>query len=163
MFSPQLEGTARVVAIVGSVAWLEPERAAGCSACAAAAGCGAAALFRADGTPVKRLEARRFPLVTGAGQAPLQVGDRVVVGVHEDSLLKAALTAYVVPLVAALAAGGLAQSAAASDALTLAAMAGGLALGLVIARGLAGRRAFGEAITPRFLRHAGGGDRCPTE
>lgn len=159
---PQLEGTARVVAIVGPVAWLEPEPAAACGACAAAAGCGAAALFRAGGTSAKHREARRFPLATGADHAALKVGDRIVVGVHEDGLLKAALTAYLVPLVGALVAGGMAQSAAGSDALTLAAMAAGLALGLVIARGLAARRAFGEAIAPRFLRHAGS-DRCHSE
>ena len=84
--SPQLEGIARVVAVVGTVAWLEPEQTGSCGGCAGAASCG-----KGIGTLASRLEARRFPLAT---TADLGVGDRIVVGVPEDALVKASLTAY---------------------------------------------------------------------
>ncbi|NMF99754.1 SoxR reducing system RseC family protein, partial [Aromatoleum toluolicum] len=44
-----IEAEARVVAIEGQVAWLQPEHRSGCGACAAASLCGAATLARAAG------------------------------------------------------------------------------------------------------------------
>jgi sigma-E factor negative regulatory protein RseC len=140
-----VEGTARVVAVDGSLAWLEPEQTGSCGGCAAAASCGSKGI----GTLASRLEARRFPL---AGTTGLAVGDRVVVGVREDALVKASLTAYALPLVTMFAAGAFAQAAAGRDDLTLAASVAGLALGLGIARLLARRLAASGQIAPRLLR-----------
>ena len=104
-----------------------------------------------------RLAARRFPLT---GHPDLRVGDRVVVGVRGDALLKAALTAYALPLVAMLGAGVFAQSLAGNDSVTLAASVAGLLLGLGIARFWAGWLTARGITAPRFLRRAGFGQSC---
>lgn len=147
-----VEGIARVVVVDGAVAWLEPEQSPSCAGCASL-GCGAKGL----GTLASRLAARRFPL---AGHPDLRVGERVVVGVRGDALLKAALTAYVLPLVAMLGVAVLAQSLAGHDGITLAASVVGLLLGLGIARRWASRLAARGVIAPRFLRRAGLDQSC---
>ncbi|MBS1224850.1 MAG: Positive regulator of sigma activity [Proteobacteria bacterium] len=147
-----VEGVARVVSVDGAVAWLEPEQGPSCAGCTSQ-GCGARGL----GTVASRLAARRFPLT---GHPDLRVGDRVVVGVRGDALLKAALTAYALPLVAMLGAGVLAQTLAGNDGVTLAASVAGLLLGLGVARFWAGGLTARGITTPRFLCRAGFGQSC---
>ena len=77
-----VEGIAHVVAVDGAVAWLVPEQTTSCGGCASASACGAKGI----GTTASRLEARRFQLVNDIG---LRVGERVVVGIRENALLKA--------------------------------------------------------------------------
>ncbi|MEI6414401.1 MAG: SoxR reducing system RseC family protein [Pseudomonadota bacterium] len=146
-----IEGVARVVAIEGDVAWLEPEQSTSCGGCTSSPACGEKGL----GTVASRLAARRFPITDHPG---LAVGERVVVGVRGDALMKAAATAYAVPLMALLVAGGIAQWAADNDGITLAASVVGLALGLGLAH-LGAIRLRG-VITPRFLRRAGSSPVC---
>jgi sigma-E factor negative regulatory protein RseC len=142
-----VEGIARVVAVEPDVAWLEPEQGTSCAGCAAMATCGEKGI----GTLASRLEARRFPLPHPADR-PLQVGERVVVAVPAQALVKGALTAYVLPLFTLLAAGIAAQAVDGRDAVTLAASLAGLAIGTVIARFLARRLSARGVIAPRFLR-----------
>lgn len=155
--SHTVEGIARVVAIDGERAWLEPEQTSSCGSCASAAHCSSSA--PGIGTVASRIQARRFPL---DNNARLRVGDRVVIGVEDRALIRASLVAYALPLVFALLAGCLAQSAWASDAMTLASMATGLGFGLVAARlGALWLNARGD-LAPRFLRHAGPNETCNT-
>jgi sigma-E factor negative regulatory protein RseC len=148
-----VEGYAQVVALEGNMAWLVPEQTASCGGCSAATACGSKGI----GSLANRLEARRFQLVNDAG---LRVGDRVVVGIRENALLKASVAAYAIPLAALLGAGMLAQWQFGSDLITLAAMVGGLVLGLWLARLRAGRLAETGDLAPRFLRYAGMGESC---
>ncbi len=151
-----VEGIAQVVAVDGELAWLVPEQTTSCGGCASASACGAKGI----GTTASRLELRRFQLVNDAG---LRVGERVVVGIRENALLRASLTAYAIPLATLLIAGALAQWAAGSDAVTMAAMFAGLALGLVFARIGAGRLMGRGELAPRFLRRASAGETCNHE
>ena len=154
-----VEGIARVVRVDAGVVWLEPEQTTSCGSCASAATCGAGSGVGKPGigTVASRNAARRFPLDNPHG---LVVGERVVIGVDDRSLLKASLTAYAIPLVAALAAGGMAESAFGSDLVSMAAMAAGLALGLLVA-GVAARRLSAQGnLAPRFLRRARPGETC---
>lgn len=84
----------------------------------------------------------------------MRVGDRVVVGIAENTLVKASLTAYAAPLVIALIIGSVAQAIAGSDLVTMAAMAGGLLLGLGLARILAHRLSVRGQLAPQYLRRA---------
>lgn len=151
--SALVEGVARVVAVTGSLVWLEPEQSTSCGGCTAAGLCGAKGI----GTLANRLELRRFPL---ANTAELAVGERVVVGVSEGALLKASATAYALPLVAMLGAGGVAQWLAGSDGITMLTMVAALAIGLVAAHW--GARVLGARgqLAPRFLRRASAGETC---
>lgn len=142
-----VEGYAHVVAVEGGTAWLEPEQTTSCGGCASASACGAKGI----GTLADRLEARRFSLPNQDG---LRVGERVVVGVSEKALVKASLTAYAIPLATMLFSGAMAQWVAGSDLITMAAMFGGLALGLVGARLNAKRLNARGELSPHYLRRA---------
>jgi sigma-E factor negative regulatory protein RseC len=148
-----VEGLAHVVELQGDVAWLEPEQTPTCGGCAAAGGCGAKGI----GTTASRIAARRLPLSEHPG---LQVGERILVGVRGDDLLKASLTAYALPLVTLLLGGGLAQWAFRAEGATLAGSLGGLILGLLLARLGAARLLACGASAPRYLRRAGWGGLC---
>lgn len=150
----RVEGIARVVSIEGAVAWLEPEQTTSCGSCASSATCGAKGI----GTVASRMEARRFPLDNE--YTALTVGERVVVGVDDRSLVKASLLAYAIPLVAALSGGGIAQALYGSDLISLLSMVSGLLLGLLLARlGASHLTARGE-LSPRFLRRARPDESC---
>jgi sigma-E factor negative regulatory protein RseC len=148
-----VEGVARVVAVEGGVTWLEPEQTTSCGGCASSGLCGAKGI----GTVASRLELRRFPLTNAPA---LTVGERVVVGVSERALLKASGTAYALPLVSMLGAGGVAQWLAGSDAITMASMVAALGVGLIGAR--LGAQALGARgqLAPRFLRRADADETC---
>ena len=154
---PTVEGLARVVKVDAGVAWLEPEQTTSCGSCASAASCGAGAESAGIGSVASRIAARRFALDNADG---LAVGERVVIGVDDKALLKAALTAYAIPLLAALAAGGLAESAWGSDLASMAAMAAGLLVGILAAGAVARRLVARGELAPRFLRRARPGETC---
>ena len=142
-----VEGFAHVVAVEEGLAWLEPEQTSTCGACSSASACGAKGI----GTLASRLEARRFSLPNRDG---LRVGERVVVGISEKALVKASLTAYAIPLFTLLFCGAMAQWAADSDLVTMAAMVGGLVLGLYGSRLNARRLNARGELSPHFLRRA---------
>jgi sigma-E factor negative regulatory protein RseC len=150
-----VEGIAYVVAVQGNKVWLEPEQTASCGSCASSPACGAKGI----GTVASRLEARRFEL---ANPADLTVGERVVIGVREDALLKASMTAYLIPLGMMLGFGVAAQWAAGNDGFTMLAMLAGLVSGLGSSRLRAGRMGHQGDLTPRYLRRAGPHETCRT-
>ena len=158
-----VEGIARVVRIEDGLAWFEPEQTTSCGHCASSAACGAGSAATGSGNGIgsiaRRIEFRRFSLADSRG---LQVGERVVVGVGERSLVKASAIAYALPLLTALLAGAVGQSLLGGDLGAMTGMAAGLAAGLfatrLLARGMARR---GE-LSPRFLRRADPGDTCHT-
>jgi sigma-E factor negative regulatory protein RseC len=153
---PMVEGIAHVVSLEGNQAWLEPEQTSSCGGCSSATVCGAKGM----GTIATRLEARRFQLPNDSN---LRVGDRVVIGIAENTLVRASLTAYAIPLITLLISGGLAQWAAGNDLITVAAMTVGLALGLWLSRLSAGRLQDKGELSPRFIRRARLGETCSHE
>lgn len=150
-----VEGIARVVRVEGAVAWLEPEQTKACGGCASASAC----LATDPGKLADRLATRRFALANTDG---LHVGERIMVGVNDGALLRAALTAYALPLAAMLTAGGLAEGAFGNDLVSMAAMVAGLGFGLVAAHLAARRLAARGDLTPLFLRRANPGETCAT-
>ena len=156
MAPDMIEGIANVVVLDGSVAWLEPEQTGTCGSCASSGAC----VAKGIGTVANRLEVRRFPLTNHPG---LRVGDRVVVGVREDALVKASMTIYALPLATMFAAGFLAQWGFGSDGVTMAATFAGLGLGFAIARLRARRLSALGQMAPQFIRRAGIGETCHIE
>ncbi|MGE5471350.1 MAG: SoxR reducing system RseC family protein [Bacteroidota bacterium] len=158
--SPQhpVEGIARVVRIEGDQLLLEPEQTTSCGHCASSASCGTRQ-ETGIGTVTSRLQARRFAIDKPEGQC-FSEGERLVVGVGERALLNAALTAYGLPLVAALTAGSLSQGLYGEDLTTMLGMVGGLFFGLLLARLNARRLAAKGDLAPRFLRRARPDETC---
>lgn len=156
------EGVARVVRIADGTLWLEPEQTSGCGSCASSSVCGTGE--PGLGTVASRNAARRFRLPLPAVYPELRVGERIVVGIRQRALIKAALTAYALPLFGAIAVGGLAQYLYGSDRVSMLAMLGGLGFGLLLARGLARRLTRRGELSLHFLRRATAGDSCsPSE
>lgn len=143
-----VEGFAHVVALEGETVWLEPEQTTSCGHCAASSACGGKGGI---GTLTDRLEARRFSLPNPDN---LRIGERVVIGVSEKALVKASLTAYAIPLAGALFCGVMAQWAAGSDLITMAAMAVGLGVGMIGAYINAQRLDAQGELSPQYLRRA---------
>ncbi|CAA6604056.1 Positive regulator of sigma E activity [Rhodospirillaceae bacterium LM-1] len=139
-----VEGLAKVVAIEGAVAWLEPEQTTSCGGCASSLACGASAFGN-------RLHARRFPL---DNVHELKVGDRIVIGVQESTLVTASMTAYAIPLVTMLGGGIIAHLAGFGDGVAILASVAGLAAGLFLARLRAKKLNAQGQLTPIYLRHA---------
>lgn len=140
------EGVARVVAVDGRLAWLEPEQTTSCGGCMSASACGM-------GGNARRLAARRFSLVN---EYDLRVGDRVVVGVTEGALVKAAGAAYGLPLLGLVAGLLLSRALDASDGAGALAALAGLVLGLLLSRLRAARLSARGELSPRFLRRVHG-------
>lgn len=143
-----IEGVARVIAVEGGTVWLEPEQTTACGSCHSASVCGAK-----PGSA--RLVARRFTL---ANDHDFQVGERIVVGVQEDTVRRAALTAYGIPLLFMLVAGVTVQKLGGGDLGAALATLAGMAVGILLVwlrSQLLSRR--GE-FAPHYLRRAFGTD-----
>ncbi len=89
-----VEEEAVVVAEEGRFAWVEAARQTSCGRCAAAKGCGTAALGKVLGRRVNRVRA-----LNPVGARP---GDRVVVGIRGEALVRGSLWLYGLPLLAML-------------------------------------------------------------
>ncbi len=89
-----LEATGRVVAVADGTAWVQTETRSACGHCAAGAGCGTGVLAGLLGRG-----RAPFPLDNSMQAA---VGDELVLGIEEDTLLRVSLTVYLLPLLAML-------------------------------------------------------------
>lgn len=142
------EGIARVVSVDGNTVWLEPEQTTACGGCKASGVCGVQPGSR-------RLVVRRFAL---RNDHNLALGDRVVVGIADATLLRGALTAYGLPMLVMMVAGVTAQKMIGGDAAAALAAVAGLIMGLVLVRLWAKRSADRGELTPHFIRRASGLD-----
>ncbi len=83
--------TGKVVALVGDQVWVQTIRTSACQSCSARSGCGQRALAAVSGGRANQV------LVDNSVGA--RVGDEVVIGLDEQSLLNASLIIYGLPLV----------------------------------------------------------------
>lgn len=84
-----IEERGRVVAVDSGEAWVQTIRQSACHSCSARKGCGHRLLSERQG------QAMQIRVANAIG---VQVGDEVMVGIPESSLLKASLMLYLVPL-----------------------------------------------------------------
>lgn len=142
------EGFARVVAVEGDIAWIEPDPATSCGGCSAKRSCGTAILPEMFGKAD-----RRVPIVNDFNA---RIGDGIMVGIPEGVLVRASGIAYMLPLVAMLAAGVAADRLIGGDVAAMAGAVAGLVAGLSYV-GVRSRRAAARGEhTPRFIRRASG-------
>ena len=85
-----LEETAQVVSVEGGDVWVETQRRSTCSSCPAHKGCGTATLSKVLGN--------RRNVVRVLSEIPLRTGDRVVIGIREQALVRGSLAVYAVPI-----------------------------------------------------------------
>lgn len=89
-----VEQEGEVLEIQGQFAVIAPRAGTGCGTCAPTQGCGVANLARLFGA--------RQPGVRALNTLGARVGDRVMVSLPDDALLKTSLVVYGLPLVAML-------------------------------------------------------------
>ena len=85
-----IEQTGTVVLVKDGFAWVESERTSTCQSCSAKKGCGTSLLDNVFGQKrlaIKTLNSRHS-----------RVGDHVVIGIHESTLIKSSLLMYLMPL-----------------------------------------------------------------
>jgi sigma-E factor negative regulatory protein RseC len=85
-----IEQIATVVEFEGDAVWVETQRHSACGACAMNKGCGAGLFARAFRFSSPRLKVRHAHDV--------EVGDRVVIGVDEQALVRGSFAAYIMPI-----------------------------------------------------------------
>ena len=79
-----------VVSIVNDQTWIETQRKSACGQCSASKGCGTSVLSKVIGNKLSTMKA--------INNINAKVGDEVVVGLNEKSLLKGAFMTYFMPL-----------------------------------------------------------------
>ena len=138
------EGT--VIAVQGAYAQVQTQRRSGCGQCVAQDACGTSLLERFFG--------RRTVALTALNQVHAAVGERVLVGISEQGLLRSALAAYLVPILALLA-GAMLGDALGGERADIASVLGailGLALALLWLRGYSVASARDPERQPQILR-----------
>jgi len=120
-----IEESATVLSVAGNTAWVETQRRRSCDGCAARHGCGSAALSKVLGNRRTRLQV--------ISQVEVEPGDRVVLGLQEQALIRGSIAVYLIPLLSmiALAVGAEAAFGTESGSGDGPALAGGLA-GMVL-------------------------------
>lgn len=79
-----------VVSIENNQTWIETQRKSACGQCSAKKGCGTSVLSKVIGNKLSKMKA--------INKINAHVGDEVVVGLNEQSLLKGAFMTYLLPL-----------------------------------------------------------------
>ena len=87
-----IEETARVVDIEGDQLVLQAQTKTACNACEVKQGCGTSVLSKVIG--------RKFTRFHATNTVNADIGDEVVVGMHEDAMLMGSVLVYLLPLLA---------------------------------------------------------------
>jgi len=141
-----IEERGRVVASSGDQVLIETQRRAGCGSCGTSGGCGVATLAGWLGRRPTRVQATD-PLGTC-------VGDEVVVGIQERSLLQAAALAYLFPLAGMFLLALVAVAAGLPEPVVVAAGVAGLVSGVAAGRYIARQVTRHGLLQPRILRRS---------
>jgi len=131
--------TGHVVELDHGHAWIACRRQVECARCAEGKGCGGGLIGRMLGDRLHRVRAVN-------GGLALAPGDRVMIGLDEDAVMRAAFVVYLAPLVAAVGAGALGWATLGGDAWAAAGALAGFGAGLAWARSYSRR----HEADPRF-------------
>ncbi|MFD2112419.1 SoxR reducing system RseC family protein [Thiorhodococcus fuscus] len=144
-----IEERATVVEVGDGFAWVETQRRSSCTQCASSASCGTSVLAR-----LFRQTRNRLKIIDPIG---LQTGEQVVIGIADATLNRAALIAYMLPLIALIGASAVATHVQLSEGMVALSGIAGLALGLLLARLLTGGATGQARYRPELVRRDGPG------
>lgn len=140
-----IEEQGRVVAVEPGAVWVQTQRQSTCASCSANAGCGQGMMDKL-GVRASRDHVRALC------DLQLEVGDRVVIGIAEDWLLRSALLVYLMPLMLFFIGAGATHLAGVAEPWVILAGLVGLALGWLLLRGLNALLARHASVQPVVLR-----------
>lgn len=139
-----IEETGRVLTTEDGFAEVETIRTSSCTACRARHGCGHHAVAQLSSTNRMRMRA--------VDPLQVEVGQEVIVGIPEDTLLKASIWMYCVPLMGLVLGASLPSLLSDEPIWSVIASIAGFAGGLLFARKQAQKQATNSAFQPRILR-----------
>lgn len=138
-----LEETARVIEVRDGLLMAETESRSGCTHCSSSSGCSTSVVAKLFG--VRR---NRLVMENSLNARP---GDQVVIGIPDQLLVRASLTAYLLPLVVMLVVTALGDMAGMNELLLSLLALGGLATGFFTMRWVSRGRT-SQQYEPRLLR-----------
>lgn len=141
-----IEEVVQVSRVDASGIWISADRQSACSACSAKKSCSQGAL--SDWMPGKSVE---MTVVNPAGLAP-EVGQNVVIGLEEGSLMRASVLVYLVPLLMLVVGAMLARALDGGEGVQILAGLAGLAAGFMAVRWYSGRTDAKSCYQPTLLR-----------
>lgn len=139
-----IETPATVVDVKPGVAWVETVRQSACGHCESAGSCGTSVLAKLFGAPRSRL---RIDDAQG-----LRVGEQVVIGIPDGTLVRASFVAYLIPLVTLIAAAGVATRLGAGEGTVALLGLAGLGIGLWLSGRITGGPSARERYRPVLVR-----------
>ncbi|MGB5833599.1 MAG: SoxR reducing system RseC family protein [Thiohalocapsa sp.] len=140
-----IEQQADVMAVAEGSALVDVQRQSSCAACVTGSQCGTSVVAKLFGNG----DATRLRVVDHIGLAP---GERVVIGIRNQTLVRASLTAYLLPLIGLIGAAGAADQAGVGDTGSALGALVGLLLGLWLARIITGGTGEKARFRPMLLR-----------
>jgi len=152
-----IEEKAWIVRTEANLAWVETQRKTACDSCSVRTGCGTGTLAKLLGRKSAPLQVLN-PLAVG-------VGEEVVVGIREASLVRGSLMVYVVPLLAMFGFGlvgkalGVSYGLVDSEGMTIVAAVFGLGLGFGWVRRFGNRIGTDQRYQAVILRRVQGAGR----
>ncbi|WP_432696491.1 SoxR reducing system RseC family protein [Marinobacterium sp. YM272] len=144
-----IEEVVQVSRIEGEEIWIEASRQSACAACSSKNSCGQGAL--SDWMSGKSVELS----VLNPNSIFPKVGQSVVVGLEEGSLIKASVMVYFLPLLTLILAAVAVRTLGGSENFQILAGVAGLLLGFAAARWVTSRNTAGGCYQPVLLRLAG--------
>lgn len=145
-----IESPATVVEVKPGVAWVETVRQSACGHCESAGSCGTSVLAKLFGAPRSRL---RLDDAQG-----LRVGEQVVIGIPDGTLVRASFVAYLMPLVFLIAAAGVATRLGVGEGSVALIGLAGLGIGLWLSGRLTGGQFARERYRPVLVRRRASAD-----
>ncbi|MCG6896892.1 MAG: SoxR reducing system RseC family protein [Thiocapsa sp.] len=139
-----IETPATVVELGVGCAWVETVRQTACGHCESAGSCGTSVLAKLFGGSRSRLQI--------ADTQGLCVGERIVIGIPDATLVRASLVAYLVPLVVLVACAALATALGANEETVALGGLTGLGIGLWLSGRLTGGRSTRARYRPVLVR-----------
>ena len=150
-----IEEQGRVVAVEEGFAWVETQRKSACGSCSVSSGCGTGVVSKVVGQRATRVRA--------INEINAKVGDEIIIGLHDQALVRGSLAVYAAPLIAMLLmallgdfVGGELQLDS-HEGLTVIFGLAGLGLGFLWVRNFSRRIADDVRYQPVILRHVSGG------
>lgn len=139
-----IEESGKVMAVSEGFAEVETIRTSSCSTCRARHGCGHHAI--AQVSPANRMRMQAIDPLS------VEVGQRVVIGIPEDTLLQASLWMYLMPLLGLVVGAVLPSMWNGSSHLAVILSIAGFLMGLLFARRKANRSSNNQDFYPKILR-----------
>lgn len=143
-----IEEVVQVSRVDGGEIWISADRHSACSACSAKKSCGQGAM--SDWASGKSVE---MSVVNPAGLLP-QVGQTVVIGLEEGSLMRASVLVYLLPLLVLVVLAMVARGLGAGEGVQVLSGLLGLVAGFAAVRWYTGRQEAEHCYQPVLLRLA---------